>query len=42
MIQGAVVVNKGEAACSSSSNRVNYYTDNNSDEEDPELPPGFG
>ncbi|WZY97610.1 hypothetical protein YC2023_069939 [Brassica napus] len=42
VIQGAVIVNKGEAACSSSSNRVNYYTDNNSDEEDPELPPGFG
>lgn len=40
LIQGAVEENKGET-CSSSSNRVNYI-DNNSDEEDPELPPGFG
>ncbi|KAJ4866224.1 Uncharacterized protein Rs2_52253 [Raphanus sativus] len=44
VIRGAVIENKGEAACSiSSSNRVNYYIDNNnSDEEDPEFPPGFG
>ncbi|CAN6828646.1 uncharacterized protein BNAA09G47080D [Brassica napus] len=38
--------NKGEAACSSSTNNRVSYTDNNNnincdDEEDPELPPGF-
>ncbi|KAF2620242.1 hypothetical protein F2Q68_00042462 [Brassica cretica] len=37
--------NKGEAACSSTSNKVSYTDDNNNnsddDEEDPELPPGF-
>ncbi|CAN6878458.1 unnamed protein product [Brassica oleracea] len=43
LIRGAVEEeSKGEAACSySSTNRVNHI-DNNSDDEDPELPPGFG
>ncbi|KAL0732736.1 hypothetical protein Bca4012_008945 [Brassica carinata] len=43
---GYVQENKGEAACSgSNNNRVSYTDHNNSncdDEEDPELPPGFG
>ncbi|KAF2617271.1 hypothetical protein F2Q68_00042459 [Brassica cretica] len=41
---GYVQENKGEAACSSSTNNRVSYTDNNNcddDEEDPELPPGF-
>ncbi|KAH0877295.1 hypothetical protein HID58_064689 [Brassica napus] len=43
LIRGAVEEeSKGEAACSySSTNRVNHI-DNNSDDEDHELPPGFG
>ncbi|KAF8050466.1 hypothetical protein N665_1962s0011 [Sinapis alba] len=39
--QNQVAVEGEAAAWSSSSNRVNYI-DNNSDEDDPELPPGFG
>ncbi|CAH8382421.1 unnamed protein product [Eruca vesicaria subsp. sativa] len=42
---GYVQENNGEAACSSStSNRVGYTDNNNNcdEEEDPELPPGFG
>ncbi|KAJ4889809.1 Uncharacterized protein Rs2_29557 [Raphanus sativus] len=37
LIQGSVEENKGEAACSSTNNE-----NCDDDEEDPELPPGFG
>ncbi|KAJ0253320.1 hypothetical protein HA466_0110230 [Hirschfeldia incana] len=42
---GYVQENKGEAACGSTNNSVSYSDHNNNcddDEEDPELPPGFG